>query len=356
MPQTVGVTRQISTTHLNLTRVLVVLLVCCLIALFTWFIWRGDFISHLSISLGYGVSALLSSALIALLLPNFHRIGRSLLNLVCTLLFGSINAAYWIIGSWDWQQLPRLFPGLLLALTITGVLTFGLYFFEQKFRIQQALEVAKREHAEQQQALLLAELKQLQSQIEPHFLFNTLANINALITLEPTTAQQLLTRLTTLLRRNLHSSRQPLGKLSDEVALLDDYLAIQQIRLGERLHYHIELAPDCQTLPFVPMLLQPFVHGIEPSKRGGEVQINVQQQAQQLQIRIEDSGVGIEHASASPRQSGHGIALSNIRQRLSTLFGNEATLTLQPRLPHGTAAIINLPLSALTSLGANAHD
>jgi sensor histidine kinase YesM len=241
-------------------------------------------------------------------------------------------------------------------LTITGVLTFGLYFFEQKFRIQQALEVAKREHAEQQQALLLAELKQLQSQIEPHFLFNTLANINALITLEPTTAQQLLTRLTTLLRRNLHSSRQPLGKLSDEVALLDDYLAIQQIRLGERLHYHIELAPDCQTLPFVPMLLQPFVHGIEPSKRGGEVQINVQQQAQQLQIRIEDSGVGIEHASASPRQSGHGIALSNIRQRLSTLFGNEATLTLQPRLPHGTAAIINLPLSALTSLGANAHD
>lgn len=338
--------------HNLVIRLVVITLACSLIAAFTHSVWSGDFLNHLLISLGYGIAAFLSSAVLGYLLPHFHQLGRALLSIVLTLLLGSINAAYWILGSWQWQHLPKLFPGMLLALTITGALTFGFYFFEQKFRMQQALEVAKRQQAEQQQALLLAELKQLQSQIEPHFLFNTLANINALISLDPNNAQQLLTRFTSLLRRNLHSSRQLVGTLNDELALLEDYLAIQQMRLGDRLTYQFAIADGCNHLPFVPMLLQPLVenaivHGIEPSSHGGHITISATLHAQTLQLVISDNGVGFGNV---PTISGHGVALSNIRQRLHHLFAGAANLQLQPQSPHGVIATLSLPLTPLMQL------
>ncbi|MCH1918794.1 histidine kinase [Shewanella sp. A3A] len=340
-----------------LMRLLIITFACWLIAVFTHSIWSGDFSGHLLISLGYGIAAVLVSALLQALLPQFHVFGRALLSIVLTLLLGGINAAYWILGGWDLQHLPKLFPGMLLALTITGALTFGFYFFEQKFRIQQALEIAKRQHAEQQQALLLAELKQLQSQIEPHFLFNTLANINALISLEPAKAQQLLSRLTSLLRHNLHASRRTLATLGDELALLEDYLAIQQMRLGERLHYRIDVSHECRQLPWVPMLLQPLVenavvHGIEPSSNGGEIIIDAELTAHTLQLMISDNGVGFsEHASSK----GHGLALDNIRQRLKQLFAEQAELQLQQRQPHGVTASISVPLKQLQQLTEGTH-
>ncbi|WP_417761897.1 sensor histidine kinase [Shewanella sp.] len=263
-----------------------------------------------------------------------------------------MNAAYWALDGWELQHLPKLFPSLLLALIITGVLTFGFYFFEQKFRVQQALEVAKRQQAEQQQALLLAELKQLQSQIEPHFLFNTLANINALISLEPSKAQQLLSRLTSLLRHNLHASRRTLATLGEELALLEDYLAIQQMRLGERLHYQIEVSDECRQLPWVPMLLQPLVenavvHGIEPRSDGGEITIKAELTENTLRLVINDNGGGF---SAHNSSVGHGLALANIHQRLNQLFSKQATLQLQQRQPCGVSACISVPLAQLQQL------
>lgn len=359
MPNSIGHPSQGAPTQRNFTRIIIVLLVCIIVALFTWRIWQGDYFIQLLISLGYGISALAFRAILVRLFPQFHRVGVALLSILCTLFFGSINAAYWIFGGWDWQLLPQLFPALLLALTVTAVLTFGFYFFEQKFRMQQELAVAKWQQAEQQQALLLSELKQLQSQIEPHFLFNTLANLNALIALDPPQAQQLLNRLTALLRRTLNTSRQTIGKLSDEIALLDDYLAIQQIRLGTRLRYQIKLADNCRQLPFVPMLLQPLVenavvHGIEPMSNGGEVTVTVSCQDEQLHLSIEDSGVGLTHSPTTARP-GNGIALNNIHQRLASLFGSEATLSLQPRIPQGTTASITIPLQKITSLGDKVH-
>ncbi len=340
-----------------LMRALIIALACSFIAVFTRSIWHGDFTIHLAISLGYGVAAMLSSAALRWLLPRFHQAGRTLLSILLTLLLGGINDVYWVLGGWEIQHLPKLFPGMLLALTITGALTFGFYFFEQKFRIQQALEVAKREQAEQQQALLLAELKQLQSQIEPHFLFNTLANINALISLEPAKAQQLLSRLTSLLRHNLHASRRTLATLGDELALLEDYLAIQQMRLGERLHYRIDVSNECRQLPWVPMLLQPLVenavvHGIEPSSNGGEITIHAVLTEHTLQLMISDNGVGFSENASS---NGHGLALNNIRQRLKQLFAEQAKLQLQQRQPSGVTASISVPLQQLQQLTEGTH-
>ncbi|MGL0814599.1 histidine kinase [Vibrio vulnificus] len=314
---------------------------CLFVSVLTLSVWGGAYYIHLIISFGFGYSALFFSWLIEKLFPMMPRNAEILLSLTACLLFGILNARFWV---GDYFGITDMVPVGLMGLLFSGMCYFYFHSKEQQMLAAHELEVMKREKAEQERALLMSQLKQLQSQIEPHFLFNTLANISALMSCDVEKAQQMLTRLTDLLRSTLKSSREERTLLASELEILDAYLAIQKIRLGERLEYHIHCPEALKGCVIPPMLLQPLVenaitHGIEPKVQGGKVEVRVMKNELGLELRVVDTGVGFGQAS----RSGSGVGLNNIKQRLATLFGELGTLTLLEGRRGGVCAVIQMP-------------
>jgi sensor histidine kinase YesM len=236
---------------------------------------------------------------------------------------------------------------LLRYAVIGGVFTLGFtYYFSNRLhiaRLEQARQEAALREAQGQKAALRAELRLLQAQIEPHFLFNTLANLHSLIGRDDALARTLLERLNDYLRASLSHSRAEHATLGDEFAMLSAYLAIQQLRMGGRLQTHVELAADLRGEAFPPMLLQPLVenaiiHGIEPKLGAGRVSVTVAGDAQQLRIVVEDDGLGFGVSAG-----GSGLGLANVRERLAALFGSAATLEIRDNVPTGVRVELCLP-------------
>lgn len=201
---------------------------------------------------------------------------------------------------------------------------------------------------EHQKSLTQTQLKLLQAQIEPHFLFNTLSNVISLIDHDPTRAQHMLEQLTDYLRASLHRTRDTKTTLSEELALLRAYLSIQQMRMGERLKYRLDADAGLLSLPFPPMLIQPLVenaiqHGLSPLIEGGTITVTIKSDAQVLNISVSDTGRGVLNLTDT---AGHGVGLKNIHKRLFALYGEEASLSLESNEPIGTNAIICIPLEA----------
>jgi LytS/YehU family sensor histidine kinase len=187
-----------------------------------------------------------------------------------------------------------------------------------------------------------AHLKLLQAQIEPHFLFNTLANVSSLIDNDPVLAHQLLDRLNDWLRVALVQARSEHLILGDELDMLSNYMNILEISFGSRLRWRIDADAIVRQIAFPPMLLQPLVenavrHGIEPKLGGGEVVIRATIENGKLQISVCDSGVGLQESAGS------GAGLANVRARLSALFGIAGKLTLENNAAGGTTATLELP-------------
>ncbi|GAB4056845.1 sensor histidine kinase [Uliginosibacterium sediminicola] len=236
---------------------------------------------------------------------------------------------------------------LLRYVLIGAVFTLGFtYYFSNRLRIarlEQARQEAALREAQGQKAALRAELRLLQAQIEPHFLFNTLANLHSLIGRDDALAKTLLERLNDYLRASLSHSRAEQATLGDEFAMLSAYLAIQQLRMGGRLQTQVELAEALREAAFPPMLLQPLVenaiiHGIEPKLGAGRVSVMAAGDAQQLRIVVEDDGVGFGASTG-----GSGLGLTNVRERLSALFGSAATLEIRDHAPTGVRVELCLP-------------
>ncbi|MEN9891655.1 MAG: hypothetical protein RLY78_1950 [Pseudomonadota bacterium] len=236
----------------------------------------------------------------------------------------------------------------------TGVSLFALSLLPSLvgtlvFRARGRLAAAEMRVAELGRQAAEAELRALQSQLEPHMLFNTLANLRALIALDPPEAQRMLDHLIAWLRRSLSASRLAQHPLADEFEHLRDYLALMAMRMGPRLQVRLDLAPDLAALPLPPLLLQPLVenairHGLEPARRGGLLQVRVWREADALMLEVADSGVGLPAADAArPPPAGTGFGLHQVRERLATLHGSAAALTLTPRDGGGTVARIRLP-------------
>ena len=245
-------------------------------------------------------------------------------------------------------------PVIILGFIFSAACFLYFYTHEQKLQTQKELERARRIQTEQEKALLLSQLKQLQSQIEPHFLFNTLANISVLIDSDATSAKRMLEKLTELLRGTLQRSRQYNTTLKGELELVDAYLAIQKIRLGERLNY--EISDHCLgDLNIPPLLVQPLVenavqHGIEPSSVGGKITIEVAENQDSVTISVIDNGIGF---SDTPSHAGQGIGLDNIRHRLTTLFGQHASLNLKENASGGVIAQLSVQRRSLEKLEEN---
>lgn len=256
------------------------------------------------------------------------------------------------LGSLPSFMLPMLTPlsgssrlwligmGMLLNLLL-GVM---LYSRAHGRTLALAWQAEQLRNAEQRQQLLAAELKMLQAQIEPHFLFNTLANLRTLIAIDPPTALTMFDHINEYLRATLARARNDGGSVADEFAQLQHYLAIMQMRMGERLVFHIDCPDQVARLPLPPLLAQPLVenairHGIEPSIDGGSVNLSARLTDDQLQIRVADTGIGTRQNTGSTS-----IGLNNIRQRLQALYGETATLQLTNNQPRGTIATLTLPL------------
>jgi signal transduction histidine kinase len=191
-----------------------------------------------------------------------------------------------------------------------------------------------------------ARLRLLSAQIEPHFLFNTLANLQALITVDPLRAQAMLTHLDRYLRATLSATRDTDATLGAEFGLLRAYLEIIAIRMGQRLAFELDLPAAVAGLRVLPMLLQPLVenaiqHGLEPKIAGGRVRVQARMEAGRLCLVVEDDGCGIGTAQTS---AGTGVGLANVRERLAAHYGNRAQLDIAARPAGGTVVTLTLPL------------
>jgi two-component system, LytTR family, sensor histidine kinase AlgZ len=177
-----------------------------------------------------------------------------------------------------------------------------------------------------QKAELEAKLSALESRIHPHFLFNTLNSISALISRDPKKAEEMLGRLSSLLRNSLNSTREGLIPLESELRIVDDYLEIQKARLGDRLAFSFEVHDGVGRFLVPPFSVQSIVenavkHGIAPKEDGGRVEIMAERNANLLRVDVRDTGEGFSLADMA---AGHG--LDNLISRLDTLFGSAASL------------------------------
>jgi len=204
--------------------------------------------------------------------------------------------------------------------------------------------------ASSERAAAEARLRLLQAQIEPHFLFNTLANLQALIAVDPQRAQAMLGHLDAYLRATLATTRNDSGTLAQEFELLRVYLEILAIRMGPRLVWTLELPDALGGARLPPMLLQPLVenairHGLEPKLDGGMVRVEAREESGRLVLTVEDSGLGPD-AEATP---GTGVGLANVRQRMDAVYPGEASLQIGERADRdnrgGTRVVLRLPLS-----------
>ena len=222
-----------------------------------------------------------------------------------------------------------------LLLSLVGALV-GWYLDHQRRR-RQALQLQATE----------AQLLRLQAQIEPHFLFNSLAAVQSLIKPAPDRALEMLEHFTDYLRASLSALREDSCLLATELQVARSYLGLMQIRMGERLRFSIEAGPGTERLRLPPLLLQPLVenaivHGLEGKDEGGEVRVRASVQRDRLRLEVQDDGLG-ERAHQRRARPGHGLALKNIRERIAARYGERGSLQLKLD-EQGCQALLDLPL------------
>ena len=209
-------------------------------------------------------------------------------------------------------------------------------------RIEKKLE-------EQQRLLVEARMDALQSQINPHFLFNTLNSIASLVRFDPEMARVLIVKLASILRRILRKA-DSFVLLRDEVEFIDDYLDIEVVRFGrDKLRVVKELEPDTLDYAVPSMLLQPLVensikHGLAPKIEGGSITLRSHAADGQLVIQVQDDGVGFSDRTNPYGNGGSGIGIANVRERLKVLYGENAHMTVEGLDGKGTVVSIVVPI------------
>jgi anti-sigma regulatory factor (Ser/Thr protein kinase) len=245
----------------------------------------------------------------------------------------------------DYPNVPQASMILFTLLAISGFVLL-IVNRERIERIQiERAEAQTRAAAVERQALQ-AQLRLLQAQIEPHMLFNTLANLQGLIAIDPQQAGRMLDQLIQYLRATLSVSRAETTTLEQEFSALEAYLGLMAVRMGARLAYRCSLPDELRAARLPTMLLQPLVenaivHGLEPKVDGGTVTLEAAGRGGLLEITVRDTGLGLDRPS--PRHGG-GVGLSTTRERLQVLYGERAGLELLPSPPQGALVRLTLPL------------
>ena len=269
---------------------------------------------------------------------GLYMLGCSTLGYVLGTLVGDAYA-----GRSTWDMLSQS-PARLLGFWVSGLVFSGLFVLGFYQRAQ--AEDLKRQATE-------ARLKLLETQLEPHMLFNTLANLRALIQTDPPRAIHMLDRLNDYLRATLKASRTDVASgghtLADEFARLHDYLELMAVRMGPRLAYSLALPDGLQGHPLPPLLLQPLVenairHGLEPQVDGGTVAVSARTEGTgSLVIEVNDTGAGMDTSAPPAAPSDSGFGLAQVRERIACLPG-AGRVDVHSAPGQGTRITLTLPL------------
>lgn len=240
------------------------------------------------------------------------------------------------------EQINILFRMALLNIFFGSFAVFFLKSQEHLSEAKRLILEEKLRNLDIKNMSIETELKLLQAQIEPHFLFNTLSNIISLIDTDPDKARTMMEHFSGFLRESLHISRNTTVPVSQELALIRNYLEIQSVRMGTRLSYRIDMPEFLLSYRIPPLLIQPLVenaikHGIEPKIYGGELWITGEIIDDVVKITVADSGRGImENANSN------GIGLENIRKRIQMFCNQKGRLVLEENEPIGIRATIEI--------------
>jgi sensor histidine kinase YesM len=251
-----------------------------------------------------------------------------------------------------WRNLERL-QGFL-ALSMSGLLV-GPWMalsalIRQKVAFAEDLALAfELERSEMARQALDARLKLLQSQVEPHFLFNTLANVRELVDSGSPQASAVLDNLIAYLRAAVPRLHEPSSSIAEELQLVRAYLEIMHLRMPDRLRFTIAnedaaLAVRCPPMTLLTLVENAVRHGIDPSEEGGEIRVQIAVQQDRCTAQVSDTGVGMQAAGA-----GLGTGLATLRERLQLTFSGAATLQISSVLPHGVCVTLNFPARRVES-------
>jgi sensor histidine kinase YesM len=255
----------------------------------------------------------------------------------------SITALAFDPNALSWILQPKWIAAMGATSGVISAILAAIFFARaRQARAVAALESERLRAERVEREATLANLRALQAQIEPHFLFNTLANVTSLIDREPATAKRMLDSFIRFLRASLAATRMEHTTLGDEAELIASFLQVIQVRMGNRLRYAVDVAPELASFTLPPMLLQPVVenairHGLEPKVEGGEVSFRARKADGSVVIEIVDSGVGFASTTRG------GVGLANLRDRLKLLYGERATLAIGENPPAGTRVTVRLP-------------
>ena len=235
------------------------------------------------------------------------------------------------------------------ALTSWGPAMVGLFFLEQSARRSTTMREAELDRKRLEGKMLEARLQMMQAQVEPHFLFNTLAHLQRLYQTNPARARRMLDSFCDYLRAALPHMRGNRSTLGRELELASAYLATQQTRMGRRLRFEIAVPEALRDAELPPMMLLSLTenaikHGLTPLLEGGCIRIEASSMTEVLRVSVTDTGAGL---AVTPSAGGSGVGLSNIRSRLAALHGERGRLTLERNAPRGVVATIDVPLKRM---------
>ena len=264
------------------------------------------------------------------------------------LLMAAILAAEFfrqILASFQPAELFRLRPEEVHPLTYVALYGTTLLLVAIPLKIWNTLRTEKKLE-EQERLLVEARLAALTSQINPHFLFNTLNSVSSLIRTNPNQARLMVVKLSKVLRRLLRK-HENFAALRDELSFIEDYLSIEMTRFGDKLRFDTEVADDTLDMLVPSMLLQPLVensikHGLSSKVEGGTIRIRTRRNDGRLHISVEDDGVGIPEAKLATLLD-RGIGVSNVNERLKVLFGSDYRMWIDSQPGRGTCIQLEMP-------------
>ncbi len=318
------------------------------------FIYDGTFYFQMIMSQSIGLSIFLCFVISA------NIIGFNKWNILVPLIVGApigvvigiFFQSVWVGSSFELviQNIKGNYVNVLS--TVFSALFFGSVIViifagrEHIFRTKARLQAEKIDNLQHKKTISETNLRLLQAQIEPHFLFNTLSNVISLIENDPAKSRKLLESLTDFLRATLKRSTDTNPTLKDEVGLVRDYLEIMKMRVGRRLEYNIYMNDDIAECAFPPLLLQPLVenaikHGVEPLAEGGVINVLIKKENQKLVVTVSDTGKGLSTHNIK------GFGLTNIRERISTMYGDDGSLVIEENKSCGVTAIIEVPYESV---------
>jgi len=344
---------------LNWRRLRFTLIASSVLALFLGLGWKSSFLSLLLRTLTLGVIAMVTFGVFEQWqrrLPAW--LARWVLQVACVAL--SMPLATFIIYILStpagappfWQDSDRLggFTGLSMLFLLLAPWAALAALVRQKDALARHQALAfDLERSELERQASDARLHLLQAQVAPHFLFNTLANVQALVDAGSPQAAAVLRSLIAYLRAAVPRLHEPATTLGQELQLVQAYLELMHMRMPDRLQFTLRADEGARGLRCAPMTLLTLVenavrHGIDPSEEGGRIDVLVSRRGARCQVRVSDTGIGLQ-----PTGSGLGTGLSTLRERLALIFGAEAQLRLSALEPHGVCVEVEFP--ALEAIG-----